>query len=51
MKLLRRRKQMNAGNIKGGLLEYIVRVLLKNCGFTNVKSDGLFSFERGGLIL
>ncbi|QBJ86695.1 hypothetical protein DDI74_10665 [Chryseobacterium gleum] len=40
---------MKAGNIKGALLEYIVRQLLKNCGFTNVKADNLFSFERGGL--
>lgn len=40
---------MNAGNIKGALLEYIVRQLLKNCGFTNVHADNLFSFERGGL--
>ncbi len=44
-----KRKRMNAGNIKGALLEYIVRELLKNCGFTNVKADGLFSFERAGL--
>lgn len=40
---------MTAGNIKGALLEYIVRNLLKNCGFTNVRADNLFSFERGGL--
>jgi len=40
---------MKAGNLKGALLEYIVRQLLKSCGFTNVKSDNLFSFERGGL--
>lgn len=40
---------MKAGNIKGALLEYIVRQLLKNCGFTNVRADKLFSFERGGL--
>ncbi len=40
---------MKAGNIKGALLEYIVRQLLKNCGFTYVKADNLFSFERGGL--
>jgi len=40
---------MKAGNIKGALLEYIVRNLLKNCGFTNVRADNLFSFERGGL--
>jgi hypothetical protein len=40
---------MRAGNIKGVLLEYIVRNLLKNCGFTNVRADNLFTFERGGL--
>jgi hypothetical protein len=40
---------MKAGNIKGALLEYIVRNLLKNCGFTNVRADKLYSFERGGL--
>ncbi len=40
---------MTAGNIKGALLEYIVRNLLKNCGFTNVRADNLFTFERGGL--
>lgn len=40
---------MKAGNLKGALLEYIVRNLLKNCGFTNVRADKLYSFERGGL--
>lgn len=40
---------MRAGNIKGVLLEYIVRNLLKNCGFTNVRADNLFTFERAGL--
>ncbi len=40
---------MNANNIKGALLEYIVRNLLKNCNFTNVKADGLYSFEKNGL--
>jgi len=40
---------MKAGNLKGALLEYIVRQLLKSCGFTNVMPDNLFSFERGGL--
>jgi hypothetical protein len=40
---------MKATNIKGALLEYIIRNLLKNCGFTNVKADNLFSFERNGL--
>lgn len=40
---------MKAGHIKGALLEYIVRQLLKNCGFSNVKADGLYSFENNGL--
>mgnify|MGYP004000942391 FL=1 len=40
---------MKATHIKGALLEYIVRNLLKNCGFTNVKADNMYSFERGGL--
>ncbi|MDK2979122.1 MAG: hypothetical protein PWP52_1836 [Bacteroidales bacterium] len=40
---------MKATNIKGALLEYIVRNLLKNCGFTNVKADKVYSFERSGL--
>lgn len=40
---------MRSGNIKGALLEYIVRNLFKNCGFTNVLADNLFTFERGGL--
>lgn len=40
---------MTEGHIKGALLEYIIRQLLRSCGFTNVKSDGLYSFERSGL--
>lgn len=40
---------MKATNIKGALLEYIVRNLLKNCGFTNVRADNLYTYERGGL--
>lgn len=40
---------MKAGNIKGALLEFIIRRLLYSCGFTNVVADNLFSFERGGL--
>ncbi len=40
---------MKAGHIKGALLEYIVRQLLKSCGFTNVTADNIFTFERGGL--
>lgn len=40
---------MKASNLKGALLEYIIRNLLKNCGFTNVNADNMYSFERGGL--
>lgn len=40
---------MKAGHIKGALLEYIIRLILKKCGFTNVKADGLYTFERNGL--
>lgn len=40
---------MKAGNLKGALLEYIVRNLLANCGFTNIRPDNLISFERNGL--
>lgn len=40
---------MKVGTIKGALLEYIVRQLLKNCGFTNVKSDNLYTYESSGL--
>jgi hypothetical protein len=40
---------MTAGHIKGALLEHFVRELLKNCGFTNVVADGLYTFESKGL--
>jgi hypothetical protein len=40
---------MKAGNIKGALLEYVVRKILSNCGFSNVRADNLYLFERGGL--
>ncbi len=40
---------MKINNLKGALLEYIVRNLLKSCGFTNAKADGLYTFERSGL--
>ena len=40
---------MTAGILKGALLEYIVRNLLKNCGFTNVKVDGIYTYENHGL--
>jgi len=42
-------EKMKAGNIKGALLEYIVRELFQNCGFTNVCAVDPFSFEQGGL--
>ena len=42
---------MSASKIKGSLLEYIVRRLLLNCGFTRVKPDGLFIFQQRGLNL
>lgn len=40
---------MKIGTLKGALLEYIIRKLLSNCGFTNVLADDVYSFERGGL--
>jgi hypothetical protein len=40
---------MKYTQIKGALLEYLVRNLLKNCGFSNVKADQLYSFENSGL--
>lgn len=42
---------MNASSLKGAFLEFIVRRLLSNCGFTNVRSDGLLIFDRGGLTM
>ena len=41
---------MNSSNFKGALLEYIVRRLLANCGFTPVIADDLYTFENGGLL-
>lgn len=40
---------MKASNIKGALLEYLVRRLLANCGFTPVHPDNLYTYVRGGL--
>ncbi|MGV0966973.1 hypothetical protein [Empedobacter falsenii] len=40
---------MKIGHLKGAILEYSIRELLKNCGFTNVKADNLFTYETGGL--
>jgi hypothetical protein len=40
---------MKVNILKGAFLEYIVRKLLKSCGFTNANADGLYTFERSGL--
>ena len=40
---------MKSENLKGALLEYIVRQLLKSCGFTNVQADNIFTYEARGL--
>ena len=40
---------MNSGHLKGALLEYLVRKLLTNCGFTSVKADGIYIYENRGL--
>jgi hypothetical protein len=39
---------MTAGQLKGSLLEYIVRNLMINCGFTSVKPDGHYIFQQNG---
>ncbi|KAA8480062.1 hypothetical protein BDE36_2416 [Arcticibacter tournemirensis] len=39
---------MTAGQLKGTLLEYIVRSLMINCGFTSVKADGHYVFAQRG---
>jgi len=40
---------MSAAKIKGTLLEFIIRRLLTNCGFTRVKVDRLLIFNQRGL--
>lgn len=42
---------MKPGHLKGAILEYIVRNILKSCGFKNVKPDGLYIYEDKGLFL
>ena len=42
---------MSASKLKGSLLEYVVRRLLLNCGFTRVRPDGLLIFKRYGLTM
>jgi hypothetical protein len=39
---------MTPGQLKGTLLEYIVRSLMINCGFTSVKADGHYIFAQRG---
>lgn len=40
---------MNASNIRGALLEFLVRRLLANCGFFSVPADNIYTFVRGNL--
>ncbi len=40
---------MNASNIRGALLEFLVRQLLANCGFFSVTADNIYTFVRGDL--
>lgn len=40
---------MKAGHIKGAILEYIIRDILKNCGFTNVVEEPPYTFKDGDL--
>lgn len=42
---------MSASRLKGSLLEYIVRRLLLNCGFTRVRADGILIFSQSGLTM
>lgn len=40
---------MKARMLRGALLEYMVRSLLRNCGFNSVAADNLYTFESKGL--
>lgn len=40
---------MKPGHLKGALLEFLVRKLLANYGFTSVKADGIYTYENMGL--
>lgn len=40
---------MNASNIRGALLEFLVRRLLANCGFFSVTADNIYTFVKGDL--
>lgn len=39
---------MTPGQLKGTLLEYLVRQLLQNCGFGSVRPDGHYIYEQNG---
>lgn len=39
---------MTSGQVKGALLEFIVRSLMLDCGFTSVRPDGHYIFEQHG---
>ena len=39
---------MNHKQLKGSLLEYLVRRILTRCGFTSVRPDGHYVFEQTG---
>lgn len=39
---------MTAGQMKGALLEYLIRRLLSSCGFTSVRPDGHYIFAQNG---
>ena len=39
---------MTSGQLKGTLLEYLVRRLLSHCGFTSVRPDGHYIFAQAG---
>jgi hypothetical protein len=40
---------MRLNNFKGALLEFLIRKLLRSCGFTAVTSDGIYTYEQSGL--
>lgn len=39
---------MTSGQVKGSLLEFIVRTLMQDCGFASVRPDGHYIFEQNG---
>lgn len=45
----RKAQKMKPGHLKGALLEYLVRKLLTNYGFTSVKADDIYIYEDRGL--